>query len=287
LLIVVDSNPAGRNTPIGVFPRTAQEAHMLKRILVILPAVCLATTAGWAQESPFIGKWKLVRSQSRMPDEMKVESKGSNTYAFDFGGGGVETIVVDGSNQPGLDGTILSVRAEAPDTWIVTRKKGSQLLLHATWKLSNDSGTLTDYFRGFDSDTATLSVDYVYQRTGGGSGFAADWRSIKETINSSFLLEVKEFQGNGLSFVDPLVQRTMNLKFAMTGDPPNELPNAGRGASASLRRVDERTLLITHKQDEKVTVTEEFALSADLKIVTMTVRVIGRDKPYVLVFERK
>jgi hypothetical protein len=46
-------------------------------------------------------------------------------------------------------------------------------------------------------------MDYVYQRTGGGSGFAADWQSIEETMNSSFLMQVKEFQGDGLSFITP------------------------------------------------------------------------------------
>jgi len=32
----------------------------------------------------------------------------------------------------------------------------------------------------------------VYQRTGGSSGFAPDWQSTKETINSPFLLKVKQ-----------------------------------------------------------------------------------------------
>ena len=103
------------------------------------------------------------------------------------------------SDQPGQSGTLLSVKAEAPDTWIVGRKKGSRLLLKATWKLSSDDSTLTDYYREFESDGSTLSMDYVYQRTGGGSGFAADWQGIKETMNSPFLMEVKEFQGDGLS----------------------------------------------------------------------------------------
>ena len=40
-----------------------------------------------AGQSPFIGEWKLDASRSRTPDEMKVESKGGNTYVFDFGGG--------------------------------------------------------------------------------------------------------------------------------------------------------------------------------------------------------
>jgi len=216
-----------------------------------------------------------------------VQRKGSNTYTFDFGGGAVETIVADGSDQPGLGGTKLSVKPEAPGTWIVTRKNGSRLLLEATWKLSSDDAQLTDYYREREADGSTFSVDYVYQRIGGGSGFAAHWQSIKETINSPFLLEVKEFQGDGLSFVDPLARKTRNLKFVDAGAAPNEAPNTGKGASSSLRRVGERTLVITNKYDGQLSNTEEFALSSDLKTLTMTVHLVGRDKPYVLVFERK
>ena len=259
---------------------------MFKRILVTLPAVCLATSMALAAESPFIGKWKLDPSKSRMPDEIKVQNKGGNKYAFDFGGG-AETIVVDGSDQPGLDGTFLSVKAQARDTWIVERKKDGRLLLKATWRLSKDGSTLTDYYREFELDCSMLSMDYVYQRTGGGSGFAADWQSIKETINSPFLLEVKQFHSDGLSFVDPLARKTRNLKFVDAGAGHNEAPNAGKGASSALRRVGERTLVITNKYDGQLSNTEEFALSSDLKTLTMTVHLVGRDKPYVLVFERK
>jgi hypothetical protein len=52
--------------------------------------------------------------------------------------------------------------------------------------------------------------------------------------------------------------------------------------------VDERTLVITDKADGKVVSdTEEIGLSADLKTLTMTVHIAGRDKPNVMVFERK
>ena len=271
---------------IGVLPRRAKEVGVFKRIVKILPAVCLATGMAWAAESPFIGEWKLNPSKSRMPDEMKVESEGGNKYAFDFGVGGVEPIVVDGTDQPGLGGTLLSVNVEAPDIWIVERKKDGRLLLKATWKLSKDGSTLTDYFRGFESDGSTLSVDYVYQRTGGGSGFAANWQSIRETMNSPFLIQVKEYQGDGLSFITPSENKTKNVKFDGK-DYPNEGPNARRGASSSIRRVDRRTLVITDKTDGKVTDTEAIGLSSDLKTLTITVHVPGRDKPNVMVFERK
>ena len=259
---------------------------MFKRIGKILPAVCLATGMASATESPFIGDWRLDPSKSRMPDEMKVENKGGNKYVLDFGVGIPEPIVVDGTEQLGLGGTLLSVKAEAPDTWIVERKKDDRLLLKATWKLSKDGSTLTDYFREFESDGSTLSMDYVYQRTGGGSGFAADWQSIKETMNSPFLIQVKEFQSGGLSFITPSENKTKNVKFDGK-DYPNEGSNADRHASSSTRLVDERTLVITDKTDGKVTDTEAIGLSADLKTLTITIHVPGRDKPNVMVFERK
>ena len=208
---------------------------MFKRVVKILPAICMATGMALAAQSPFIGEWKLDPSRSRLPDEMKVESGGGNKYTFDLGLG-AESIVVDGTDQPGYGGTFLSVKAEAPDTWIVERKKDGRLLIKGTWKLSKDGSTLTDYFREFESDGSTFSMDYVYQRTGGGSGFAADWQSIKETMNSPFLIQVKEFRGDGLSFIfiTPSENKTKNVKFDGK-DYPNEGPNAGRGASSSVR----------------------------------------------------
>lgn len=223
-----------------------------------------------------------------MPDEMKVQGKGGNTYAFDFGSG-TETIVVDGSDQPGLGGSLLSVKAEARDGWIVKRKKGGRLLLNATWQLSNDGSTLTDHYREFESDGSVTSLDYVYRRTGGGSGFAGDWQSIKETINSPMLMEVKALQGDGLSISDPLEHRTKNLRFDDRGYPKGSSSagsKASRGLSSSLRRVDERTLVVTDKYNGKEAVTEEFVLSTDLKVLTMTAHSAGRQRPYVLVFER-
>ena len=262
---------------------------MFKRILEILVAICFVATSVWAAESPFIGVWKLDSSRSRMPDEMKVESKGGNKYAFDFGGG-VETIVADGTGQPGLYGSLLSAKIEAPDTWIVARtsQKDGRLMLRATWKLSADGSTLTDYYREFQPDGSTVSVsmDYIYRRTGaGGSGFAADWQSFKETINTPYVIEVKPFQGDGLSFTNSLQHVTRNVKFDGK-DYPNEGPNAGPGATSSIQRRDERTLILTDKSNGKASDTQEIALSPDLKTLTITMSA-GRDKPIVMVFERK
>jgi hypothetical protein len=268
-----------------VLPIRAKEVRMLKRILEILPAVCLVTSMASSAQSPFIGQWKFDSSKSRTPDEMKVQSKGGNKYTFDFGGG-VETILADGTDQPGLQGTLLSAKQEAPDTWIVQRKKDGKLMLRATWKLSADGNTLTDYYREFEPDGSTLSLDYVYQRTGGGSGFAADWQSIQETRNTPLSMEVKAYEGDGLSFNTPAQHRPENVKFDGK-DYPEEGSDAGKGPAISARQVDEHSLVITHKYNGKVKGTEEAGLSADLKTLTITLHFAGRDKPDVMVYERQ
>jgi hypothetical protein len=259
---------------------------VLKRHLKLLMVASMTVGMAWAAENPFIAEWKLNQSQSRMPDEMKVESKGGNTYSFDFGGG-AETIVADGTDQPGrYGGTTLSVKADGPDTWIVERKKDGRLLLRGTWTLSKDGNTLTDLYREFESDGSTLSMDYVYQRSAGGSGFAADWQSIKETMNSPYVLQVKAYQGDGLSFIFTTQQNTKNLKLDGK-DYPTEGPNANPGSSVSSRRVDEHTLEMTHKASGKVDNTWQIRIAPDGKTLTITMDAAGRSKPDVLVFDRQ
>ncbi len=251
----------------------------------ILPAVCLATSVAASAQSPFIGKWNFDSSRSRTPDEMKVQSQGGNKYTFDFGGG-AETIMADGTDQPGLDRTLLSAKQEAQDTWIIERKKDGRLTIRATWKLSGDGGTLTDYYREFDSDGSTTSLDYVYQRVGGGSGFAGDWQSIRETRNSPLSMEVKAYEGDGLSFITPSQHRTQNVRFDGKDYSPDG-SKAGQGTAISAQRVDEHNLVIIHKYNEKFAGKEDVGLSADTKTMTITLHYAGRDKPDVMVYERQ
>ena len=73
---------------------------MLPRSLLSLLVVCLATSTLWAANEPFVGKWKVNASKSKLTDEMKVEVVGENKYAFTFDPGAVDTIVADGTDQP-------------------------------------------------------------------------------------------------------------------------------------------------------------------------------------------
>ena len=275
-----------RVSVLAVFPGY-EEDFMFKRSFLLLLAACLVAAVLWAANSPFVGDWKLNPSQSKLTDQMKVESIAANKYAFDFeGDGNKETIVTDGADQPGISGTTVSVTVEGSDTWKVVRKKDGRIIITAIWRLSKDGNTLTDDFTGIGTNGSTFNLKYVYQRRAGNSGFAGTWVSTSETVNSVFVMQVRPYEVDGLSFIDPSQGETKNVKFDGK-DYPNVGPNVPAGYASSIRRVDEHTLEVIDKNNGKVSGTEEIKLSPDLKTLTFTVHTPGRSEPNILVFERQ
>jgi len=259
---------------------------MFKRMIQLLLVSCLASGAVWAASESFVGEWKLNPSKSKLTDQMKVENVGGNKYAFELGGGSAETIVPDGTDQPGLAGTTLSVTIEGPDSWKVVRKQEGRILLTAYWKLSKDGSRLTDDFTQFGPNGSSTNVKSVYHRTAGTSGFAGTWESTSETLNSVYVVKVQPYEGDGLSFIYSSQGVTRNVTFDGR-DHPLVGPNALPGSTSSARRVNEHTLEVTGKSNDKVTDTREIALSPGGKTLTMTIHIADRTAPNILVFERQ
>ena len=259
---------------------------MSKRTFRFLIAACLITSSLYAANDPFLGKWKLNPSKSRFPDEMKVTAAGTNKYVFDFGAGQTETIATDGTDQPGIYGTTLAVTVEDANTWKVVRKKDGRTLLTATWKLSDNGATLSDFYRQNAPDGSIISMDYVYKRTTPGLGFAATWDSLSEKMNSPYELEIKPYEENGLTFITPAEGSIQNVKLDGE-DHPDAGPNASPDSTSSGRRVNEQALKITRKVKGEVRQTRDLELSPDLKTLTMTMHRPDQAKQTVLVFERE
>ncbi len=249
---------------------------MLSRIFQLLLVACLATSPLRAATDPFVGQWKL----SKQADQMKVTKVGANTYAFDFGGG-VETIAVDGTDQPGIGGSTLSVAAEGPN-WKVVRKKSGRMLISATWALSKDGNVLTDDFTSFNQNGSRSNVTYVYARKAAGPGFAGMWVSTTLAASSPVMLQVRPYESNGLSFIIPSAGQTLNLIF------DGKYHAAAPVGSAMLAgRLSARAVETTRTLKGKITQTRQIELSPDLKILTITVHTAGKDAPNIYVFERQ
>jgi hypothetical protein len=259
---------------------------VFKRTLQLLLAAWLTTGTLWAASDPLVGKWKLDPSQSKETDQMKIEAAGPNSYAFDFGGGGTETIVVDGTEQPGRSGTTLSVTPVEPNTWRLVRKKDGYTVMTAIFKLSADAQTLSDNFTASRPDGWTFSIDYVFTRTAGSSGFAGTWESSNEKVNSVYELEIQPYQGDGLALLLPAEHSVRKMKFDGK-DYPIQGAEVAPGSASSGHRVNDHTLEITDKINGKTTDTQRITLSPDLNTLTMTVQQAGHTKPDTLVFNRE
>ena len=272
---------------------------MSNRTFPLLLAACVVTSSVWAANDPFVGKWKVNSSKSTLTDEMKVESVGANKYTFTFGPGQVDTIVADGSDQPALQGTTLSVTVVGPNKWKVVRKMKGRALLTAYWTLSEDGKTLNDAFTQYlpDGTTffsqplpsgSTLFLPYVYERTAGNSGFLGTWDSESAKVTAGIELQIQPYEGDGVSFKRSDEEMAKRIKFD-GNDYPSLDPNGGdKGTAYSGRRVNERSLEITEKFNGKTRGTRQIELSPDLKTLTVTVHLTGQSRPQsILVYDRE
>src|SRR5947207_641781 len=122
--------------------------------LAIIAVLCVAATPlSSAADQPFIGKWKLNLSKSKLADQMTIAPAGANRYTLTFAGvGDTGTLVADGTDHPEILDSTISVTIEAPNNWKIVRKQGGRTLLTANWKLSDDGKALTDAFIGNQPD---------------------------------------------------------------------------------------------------------------------------------------
>ncbi len=266
---------------------------MLSRTLRWLLVACVVMGTVWAADDPFVGKWKANPSKSKLNDEMKVEVAGAgesvNRYAITFAPGAVDTIVADGSDQPALGGTTLSITVKGPNSWVVVRKQNGRTLLTGYWTLSEDGKTLNDAYTEYAADgSKSLFLPYVYERTSGSSGFVGTWDSDSEKVKAGIELQIEPYEGDGLSFKGRDAEMN-NKKMKFDGNDYQDPDQRGDASAASSgRRVNEHSLEITDKFKGKITATRQIELSADLKTLTMTVRLPGQIRPKsVFVFDRE
>src|SRR5437016_12932604 len=108
--------------------------------LAIIAVLCVgAAPLSHAADQPFIGKWKLNLSKSKLADQMTIAPAGANRYTLTFAGvGDTATLLADGTDQPGILGSTISVTVEAPGSWKIVRKQGGRSQLSATRRLADD-----------------------------------------------------------------------------------------------------------------------------------------------------
>jgi hypothetical protein len=120
----------------------------------------------------------------------------------------------------------------------------------------------------------------------GTAGFAGVWQSTSEVFVSPYEIQIKPYEGGGITLSDPIVHINKSVKFDGQ-DYPNSGSNARSGMSSSGRRVSDHLVILTDKMDGKVESTDNFELSPDRQTLTETQRHPNLAKPITLVFKRE
>ena len=249
--------------------------------LFLLLAICWPASVTVAD--PFVGKWKLNPYRSKLADQMTIETAGENKYRLTFSGTlESETIAADGTDQPGIYGTTMSITVEGPDTWKLVRKMKGRTLLTAIWKLSKDGTTLSDAFTSNQPDGKSSTINMVFRRAAGSSGVTGTWETENVKIDSVYELEIQPYEGDGLSIHASNSPSPKNAKF-----DGKEHPDPASGGTALGRRIDQRKLEITTKIDGKILGRREMTVSPDLKTLTIVVHPARQRLPNTLVFDRE
>jgi hypothetical protein len=261
---------------------------MLKQFIQLLCVACLITATSRAADEPLIGKWKLNLARSKLADQMTIAPAGANRYTLTFAGvGETETLLADGTEQPGIQGSTISITIEGPRTWKVVRKRGGSTVLTATWKLSDDEKSLTDTFIGNQPDGSTSHIDLVYRRaasSASSSGIPGTWETTEEKADP-FEIEIRPYEGDGLSFIISGAGPANNVKFDGTEYPPAGASPAA-GSTTSARRLGDHSIELTKKLKGKIVETREITISPDLKTLTMTRHLVDQRLPNILIFDR-
>jgi hypothetical protein len=260
-------------------------------LLATIAVLCVgAAPLSRAADEPFIGKWKLNLSKSKLADQMTIAPAGANKYTLTFAGiGDTETLVADGTDQPGVQGSTISITIESPNNWKIVRKQGGRTVVDANWKLSDDGKTLTDTFLGNQPDGSTAHVDLVYKRadkSAGSSGIPGTWETTEEKMDTSYEMEIRPYENDGLTFQVSGGGPANNVKFDGKEYSAAGASPAPGSATTSARRLGDHSIELTKKLKGKIVETREITISPDQKTMTMTRHLVDQRVPNVLIFDR-
>jgi hypothetical protein len=266
---------AGRSLKTHMFPALWRSALLLSLFASFVFA-----------EDPFIGKWKLSLSRSKLTGQtIEIQEVSENTYKFKEDEHS-DIIFADGLDHPTHFGDSMAITKKSADTWAITYKRGFTVMMNTTWKVSPDGQTLYYTAEGTRPNGQHFKNLMTLKRTSGMSGLAGEWETTGVTLSSPSEIYIAPFEGGGHLISFPERNQTVRMKF--DGREYREAgPTVAAGSTSSGRRIDERTIETTEKIKGKVVETSKATISADGKIQTIVVTEPDDKTPVILIYERE
>jgi hypothetical protein len=233
-------------------------------------ALLLLTPALFAQ-SAFDGTWRMNYDKSTLSSKPLVLSLNKGIYTCSECSPQYE-IEADGTEQPvaGQSFDIQSVRAVDPQTVALTYKKAGKPYGEQTMTVSDDGNTLkvTGTFHKEGSEEP-VDVKATWTRAGkapaGAHAISGSWIENKVEVSETGLTFTFKSNGDEVTHTNVL-GATYTAKLDGKYYP---VKGGGAWTSVSLKRIDDRTILETDKNGEKVAEIDKWTVSPDGKTMTL------------------
>lgn len=243
----------------------------------------LALSPALYADNPFVGKWKIDKSKSRIAGSVdSVTTAGPNTWTFAFGDFSW-TVKADGTQQPTPFGTT-SMKVINPTTWQFTNMTNHKPSGTETWVLSADGQSMTRTYSGTQANGQPFSGVANLKRIAGASGFAGRWQSTEVQMTFSEV-DIAANGPDGISLLLPEDGTKYSLKFDGK-EYPEEGPRIPPGLTVSARMTGPRTVAATTRLNGKVLETEEWEVSPDGSTYTYIEHDTGAAEPVVIILHR-
>lgn len=242
--------------------------------LIVCGSIALALPA-WTQgasgttASPFVGSWKLNAQKSDVSgdkltikrlagDEMQIDTAGMS-YKFKMDGKPYEAFFTAKAAWKQVD----------KSTWEVENTGGGKLLWTDTVVVSPDGKTLTLKSKGVRPNGQSFEDTQTYIRVSGES-LTGEWQGKSFNAESVAIIRFDANGADGLTLTMPDMDASVQAKFDKQ-EYPVKGPLMPPQYTATLTKVDEKTIRYDEKQAGKPTFIRSFQVSSDGKVMTMTI----------------
>jgi len=261
----------------------------MKSCLSIAPAalvVALTPVALAAAELPWVGKWKINAAKSDFAQQTVTYAAAGPGETQWTAEGMTGKFKMDGKDYPDPDGTTEAWKQIDASTWETVYKLNGKVTSTDTTRLSADGKTLTIKSLGRKPNGQTSEDEFSMTRVSGGPGLNGKWKTAKVSFGGPSLIEITQFEGDGLTVRNVDYQSNWSGKFDGK-DSPLAGPQMRPGMTVAMQRTGPRTYDFTTKQKGKEMSRGSSTVSPDGKTLTVVSIAAGTTEKRTAVYDKQ
>lgn len=242
----------------------------------------IAGTA-FAADNPWVGKWKLDPSQSKLTGDTIHFTSGAGGEMMETDGGHTSKFKLDGQPYKTWDGAEGTWKKVDDNTFESHWKRNGIDLATATWTVSPDGKGLKVEAKGKNPNGSSFDDVADYTRVSGTKGLLGSWKSTKAKISEDRSFEMAANGDNGILWTIPDLKATVSVK--MDGkDYTPEGPTVPKNLTLALTSVSSHSFKVMQKMNGEPVWHGTYTLSADGKKMTVVGSPVKTNEPTTEVY---